>query len=85
MQSDWFGTFHHYPKNGFIIHDWVGFTYLTLQNKVFGFGHLNTTGYGLKKAFTLTFTKIPQVHGFTFSNQQTQGKDFYDYQSGLFK
>ena len=85
MQSDWFGTFHHYPKN-WVYHSRVGWVYMpdTTESGIWIWSP-NITGCGLKKMYTPIYIKIVQVHGFTFLIRRPKGKDFFDYQSGLFK
>lgn len=85
LQSDWFGTFHHYPKN-WVYHSRLGWVYIpdTNESGIWIWSPEHNWLWTEKDVYPHLFKNSTGAWIYLL-NQKTQGKDFFDYQSGLFK
>ena len=85
LQSDWFGTFHHYPKN-WVYHSRLDWIYIpdTTETSIWIWSPEHNWLWTQKGIYPHLY-KNSSGDWIYLLEQQTQGKDFYDYQSGLFK
>ena len=85
LQSDWFGTFRHYPKN-WIFHSRLGWLYIpdTSSQNLWIWSPVHSWLWTQKGIFPHLYKNSTGAWIYLL-NQETQGKNIYDYQSGLFK
>ena len=85
MQSDWFGTFHLYPKH-WVYHSRLGWVYIpdTDEQGIWIWSPEHNWLWTQKGLYPHLY-KNKLGDWIYLLQQQTQGKDFFDYQSGLFK
>ena len=85
LQSDWFGTFHHYPKN-WVYHSRLYWIYIpdTTETGIWIWSTEHNWLWTQKGVYPHLYKNSTGAWIYLLE-QQTQGKDFYDYQSGKFK
>ena len=85
LQSDWFGTFYLYPEN-WVYHARLGWVYIpdSTESGIWIWSSEHNWLWTQKGVYPHLYKNSTGAWIYLL-NQKTQGKDFYDYQSGLFK
>jgi len=85
MQSDWFGTFTHYPQN-WIFHSRLGWLYIpdSTTEELWLWAPDHGWLWTGKDVFPHLYKNSTGTWLYLL-DQEMKGKNFYDYQSGLFE